>query len=323
MRDQYSGDVSDLLKFALLRALAADDKTIGVAWYYNPEHDGRLQDGRHREYRDESKWTGLDLPLFSALKELRQRTVRALEELPIWPPKTRFHRSPVPSARNRRSWSVDMKNRPREANIVFLDPDNGVGAANERHATWEEIAALRQPDRALVLITFPKRENHDLQVEKHHHLLQAQTGAASLLTVRTCVSVEIVNRRGRIPPNRWFTIVDADDSLIERAKQFVGNLNGIENCKADMVLAREYSETTEARITIRNAAIAESLQRPSSYSHATHGTEPVKKMCPECGHLFKGRGFDGIDAHWRAKHEAVMPYTEAWPLVKSGGYHRR
>ena len=36
------------------------------------------------------------------------------------------------------------------------------------------------------------------------------------------------------------------------------------------------------------------------------------RICPECGHVFKGNGWDGIDAHWRAKHEDVMPYSEFW-----------
>lgn len=44
------------------------------------------------------------------------------------------------------------------------------------------------------------------------------------------------------------------------------------------------------------------------------------KVCPECGHMFKGNGWDGIDAHWKSKHEAVMPYEEAWQLLKSGTY---
>ncbi len=47
-----------------------------------------------------------------------------------------------------------------------------------------------------------------------------------------------------------------------------------------------------------------------------------KRVCPECEHVFKGNGFDGIDAHWRAKHEHVMPYEEAWPLIKPGTYGR-
>ena len=36
------------------------------------------------------------------------------------------------------------------------------------------------------------------------------------------------------------------------------------------------------------------------------------RVCPECGHQFRGNGWDGIDAHWRAKHEQVMPYEEFW-----------
>ncbi|WP_425073244.1 bifunctional phosphopantothenoylcysteine decarboxylase/phosphopantothenate--cysteine ligase CoaBC [Sagittula sp. S175] len=45
-----------------------------------------------------------------------------------------------------------------------------------------------------------------------------------------------------------------------------------------------------------------------------------KKICPVCGHVFVGRGWDGIDAHWRAMHDDVMPYEKAWPLLKAGTY---
>ncbi len=48
--------------------------------------------------------------------------------------------------------------------------------------------------------------------------------------------------------------------------------------------------------------------------------ERESKICPECGHEFQGNGWDGIDAHWRAKHENVMPYEKAWPLLSSGNY---
>ncbi len=44
------------------------------------------------------------------------------------------------------------------------------------------------------------------------------------------------------------------------------------------------------------------------------------KVCPECGHRFQGNGWDGIDAHWRAKHDHIMPYREAWPLLQSSTY---
>jgi len=47
-----------------------------------------------------------------------------------------------------------------------------------------------------------------------------------------------------------------------------------------------------------------------------------QKVCPECGHLFQGNGWDGIDAHWRSKHEDVMPYETAWPLLKHDKYRK-
>jgi len=47
------------------------------------------------------------------------------------------------------------------------------------------------------------------------------------------------------------------------------------------------------------------------------------KICPECGREFQGNGWDGIDAHWKANHENIMPYRDAWPLIESGRYKRR
>ncbi|HUX44916.1 MAG TPA: hypothetical protein VMV57_09215 [Terracidiphilus sp.] len=56
---------------------------------------------------------------------------------------------------------------------------------------------------------------------------------------------------------------------------------------------------------------------------ATGKPEAEEKICPVCGHRFKGRGWDGIDAHWRARHEAILPYERAWPLLRSGRYRLR
>jgi len=36
------------------------------------------------------------------------------------------------------------------------------------------------------------------------------------------------------------------------------------------------------------------------------------RTCPLCGHVFKGNGWDGIDAHWRARHENIMSYEMFW-----------
>jgi len=79
MRDQYAGDVSDVLKFAFLRALAGADRKLGVAWYYAPGHDGST-DGRHLEWIKEPSWQLLDKELHAGLATLPERSVAALEQ---------------------------------------------------------------------------------------------------------------------------------------------------------------------------------------------------------------------------------------------------
>lgn len=44
------------------------------------------------------------------------------------------------------------------------------------------------------------------------------------------------------------------------------------------------------------------------------------KVCPECGYIFSGKGWDGIDTHWRAHHENIMSYENAWKLLESDKY---
>lgn len=52
------------------------------------------------------------------------------------------------------------------------------------------------------------------------------------------------------------------------------------------------------------------------------GSSSNNKKCPECGHVFQGKGWGGIDAHWKSKHEHIMPYEKAWPLLCSGSYKK-
>ena len=46
---------------------------------------------------------------------------------------------------------------------------------------------------------------------------------------------------------------------------------------------------------------------------------PITKACPECGLVFRGGTWGGIDAHWKALHNDIMPYKDAWPIIKLGG----
>jgi hypothetical protein len=41
--------------------------------------------------------------------------------------------------------------------------------------------------------------------------------------------------------------------------------------------------------------------------------------CPECGYAFRGGTWGGVDAHWKAFHDEIMSYREAWPIIRAGG----
>jgi hypothetical protein len=226
MRNQYVGDVSDVLKFAFLRALAGADRTLGVAWYYTPDDDGRA-DGKHREWRDESAWRKLDPELHAGLVALPERTIAALEDAMIWPRGTLFHRDPMPLRADRGAWAARKRAALDGADIVFLDPNNGLGAETEKHATFAEIRLLRKPGRAIVFITFPGRSMpHAALARQLHSRLKGETGTESIITLRTNVSVpRVQGSRSYVQRQRWFTVVDIDADLTARARRFATALD--------------------------------------------------------------------------------------------------
>ena len=50
----------------------------------------------------------------------------------------------------------------------------------------------------------------------------------------------------------------------------------------------------------------------------------AQRECPACDHVFKGNGWDGIDAHWKARHEPIgIAYVELWRgLLECPMHHR-
>jgi len=239
VRDQYAGDVSDVLKFAFLRALAGADRTLGVAWYYAPGDDGRA-DGRHLEWRDEPAWRLLDPQLHAGLSALPERSIAALERAMIWPTGALFHRDPMPSRVGRSAWGARKRTTLDGADIVFLDPDNGVGAESEKHATFSEIRLLRKPGRAIVFITFPGRTMpHDALLRRLHERLALEADAENGLTLRTNVSVpRAAGASSYVQRERWFTVVDADDELTARAQIFANALASVPRVRARLYCAQ-------------------------------------------------------------------------------------
>jgi hypothetical protein len=225
MRDQYAGDISDVLKFAFLRALAGDDRTLGVAWYYAPDSDGRA-DGRHLEWRGEGAWRLLDAQLQAGLSALPERSVAAPERAAIWPKGALFRRDPMPQRLRRSAWAARKRAALEGADIIFLDPDNGLGAETEKHATLAEIRLLRRPGRVVVFITFAGRSTpHDALVRQLHEKLRTEAGADSALTLRTSTSVpRATGSPFVVQRHRWFTVIDPDVQVDARVRAFANAL---------------------------------------------------------------------------------------------------
>jgi hypothetical protein len=237
MRDQYAGDVSDVMKFAFLRALTGEDRRLGIGWYYVPGHDGR-PDGRHLEWREEPAWQHLDDALHAGLAGLGDRSIAALERAPIWPQGTLFHRDPV-SQRGRQAWTETMLADLEAADLVFLDPDNGIGNQSTKHATLAELQLMRRKRRSVSFITFPGRSgSHPELLQKLHDDVRRYTGSNNLLTLRTCVSVPQSPGSNRVVPRfRWITVIDFDDTLVARAQLFAEALQAIPRVNATIAIA--------------------------------------------------------------------------------------
>jgi len=312
MRDQYAGDISDLLKIALLRHLAGSDLKLGVHWYYNTSEKDREEDGRHLEYRREEKWRTLDDELWQSLCKLNEQKVAALEQLQIWPQGTVFFREPIPGNVERSNWADRAKQALNDAAILFLDPDNGLGRRGKKHATLEELQGLNQPNRTLVVIKFPARRDYQEQLSEYHARILESDGFFSALTMQISVHIKTKSRIGRsitVPRIRWFTIINASSEIQQKAKAFSQKIAKIEGCRAEI--------STVQRGDFH--MVKPGKPEPANTDRRANKVCPV----PECDHIFTGKGWGGIDGHWKSNHLSVMSYEDAWPLIKSGKYPRQ
>jgi hypothetical protein len=224
MQDRYVGDVGDYVKLAILRALMPG-RRLGVAWWMFPDarHNG---DGRHTGYLDRPDgWRRFDPQLFDALKRIvheRRRTVRALEDESLLPGAA-FADELIPcdarpfSARpgERRLWFERTKQHLEAADLVFLDPDNGIEPRGLRltcrsaakSVMISEICALRRPGRVLVVYHHHTRHKGG-HAEELGHL-------AHRLAAAGCQVAGALRARPWSP--RAFFLIDADDETVRRA----------------------------------------------------------------------------------------------------------
>ena len=158
MQDQYVGDIGDFGKYGLLRHLTGmreDPKPIhplrlGVVWYLFP--DGGNNDGKFTDYlcnpkpRD-SKLRDCDTELYDKLHKIviqeEDRRVVRVQGKGILPENTAYYErllsyEPGESLSSkelrREAWLEGALESTAKANVVFVDPDNGIAIADKGEA---------------------------------------------------------------------------------------------------------------------------------------------------------------------------------------------
>ena len=150
MQDQYVGDIGDFGKYGLLRHLTGmrgdaapeDALSLGVVWYLFP--DGGNNDGKFTKYlcnpsaRDKSLSkcdTKLYDQLYKIVVEEKNRKVVRVQESGILAENTAYHErclsyepgeSPSSKKLRREAWLKGALEATKEADLVFVDPDNGI-----------------------------------------------------------------------------------------------------------------------------------------------------------------------------------------------------
>ncbi len=221
MQDRYAGDVGDFGKLALLRALTPG-RRLGIGWY-RPDALGEANnDGRHLGYLERPKrFRHLDPEVFDGLSALARaiqqgrtsRSVASLEELLLLPQDTLFHRQLCPAvAVDRRAWAAEMRRTLDGADLVFLDPDNGLEGLEltPKSVALAELGELKRPGRALLLYHHQTRMRGGADVEAPH--------VAGRLRDAGFSTIDAV--RLRPYSSRFYFLVDGDAVLRERLAAF-------------------------------------------------------------------------------------------------------
>jgi hypothetical protein len=178
MQNRYVGDVGDFGKFALLNALSAAGFALGIIWYLN-ESEEKNKDGKFTQY---DHLASCDPELFGRLSEIRntERSVNALQNAGLLPENVVFAKSPLPTCGSpcysdsqrklaglaRAEWFRAAYVQVRNANLIFLDPDNGVASLSVKphrknavkYVLAEELRAILQEGKNVVVYQHQHRK---------------------------------------------------------------------------------------------------------------------------------------------------------------------
>ena len=204
MQNRYVGDIGDFGKYALLRALtglytaprSARQLRLGVAWFLYPDEshnaDGKYTGYLNPTHSNRTKFRACDPQLYDVLQSVvdtGNRNISAIQENRILPGDTVFHDSSLAYPRGmsrptrqatREEWLADALQATANADLVFVDPDNGVSATADplrktgaKYVFLDDLSRFAQRGQSLVIYHHLSRQGTaEQQVKRVSDYLQ-------------------------------------------------------------------------------------------------------------------------------------------------------
>lgn len=167
MKDQYVGDVSDYFKYALLRAWVERGLTIGLGWMLT-EADGRTDGGLLSYLQAPAFFRDLDPSLYDGLGKLvseGDRRVQAVVDRGLVEHAFSYPDLLTDATPDRVTWWKGLEQWTHDADVLFLDPDNGLEVSSvphgragaRRYVYLSDLEPLHRPDQSLAVYQhFPR-----------------------------------------------------------------------------------------------------------------------------------------------------------------------
>ena len=184
MQDRYIGDVGDFGKYVLLNEIyknSDEEFKLGVNWYYVTREERKTGDGRHTNYLSDDnpnskKYRNCFPNLYDRLRRIvncGQRNLREIEISAVLPKETIFYskpapyssRSPVRRIADRENWFEESLAKLKMADIILLDPDNGIPSEKVKkthkkaikYVFTDEIQRYYESGKSLIIYTHRDR----------------------------------------------------------------------------------------------------------------------------------------------------------------------
>ena len=195
MRHNYAGDQGDYAKYALLNQLAGDGQlVVGINWYLTEHHENNADGGVRPHLEKPGEWEHLDTPLLTRMVDVFRevaaddRRVQLLHDLQMLhgvktqPVAPVFFDDPLPTGgmataariAAREAWHRAAMAKLQDAEIVFLDPDNGLEVKSRgprskwrcKYATYAEVNDYLAAGKSVVPYQHARRMKWPVLVAK-------------------------------------------------------------------------------------------------------------------------------------------------------------